>query len=59
MLFDGQEAGGYGFYTLKETAANVMVFQLNLNHLDPVKNALFNNKDFRIALSRSRSTGRR
>ena len=49
VLFDGQEAGGYGFYTLKETAANVMVFQLNLNHLDPVKNALFNNKDFRIA----------
>jgi peptide/nickel transport system substrate-binding protein len=51
VLFDGQEAGGYGFYTLKETAANVMVFQLNLNHLDPVKHALFNNKDFRIALS--------
>jgi peptide/nickel transport system substrate-binding protein len=51
VLFDGQEKGGYGFYTLKETAANVMVFQLNLNHLDPVKNALFNNKDFRIALS--------
>ena len=51
VLFDGQEAGDYGFYTLKETAANVMVFQLNLNHLDPVKNALFNNKDFRIALS--------
>jgi peptide/nickel transport system substrate-binding protein len=51
VLFDGQEAGGYGFYTLKETAANVMVFQLNLNHVDPVRNALFNNKDFRIALS--------
>ena len=51
VLFDGQETGGYGFYTLKETAANVMVFQLNLNHLDPLKNALFNNKDFRIALS--------
>ena len=51
VLFDGKEAGGYDFYTLKETAANVMVFQLNLNHLDPVKNALFNNKDFRIAMS--------
>src|SRR5690606_36175015 len=51
VLFDGQEAGDYSFYTLKETAANVMVFQLNLNHLDPIKNALFNNKDFRIALS--------
>ena len=44
VLFDGQEAGGYRFYTLKETAANVMVFQLNLNHVDPVKNELFNTK---------------
>jgi peptide/nickel transport system substrate-binding protein len=51
VLFDGQESGDYHFYTLKETAANVMVFQLNLNHTDPVKNALFNNKEFRKALS--------
>jgi peptide/nickel transport system substrate-binding protein len=51
VLFDGQEAGNYGFYTLKETAANVMVIMLNLNHVDPIKNELFNNKDFRIALS--------
>jgi peptide/nickel transport system substrate-binding protein len=51
VLFDGQEKGGYGFYTLKETAANVMVFQLNLNHTDPVKNKLFNTKEFRQALS--------
>ena len=43
VLFDGQAKGNYGFYTLKETAANVMVFQLNLNHTDPVKNKLFNN----------------
>ena len=49
--FDNQEQGGYHFYTLKETAANVMVFQLNLNHLDPVKNELFNNREFRQALS--------
>ena len=51
VLFDNQEQGGYHFYTLKETAANVMVFQLNLNHTDPVKNALFNTKEFRQALS--------
>lgn len=50
-LFDGQETGDYSFYTLKETAANVMVFQLNLNHVDPTKNALFNTKEFRQALS--------
>lgn len=51
VLFDNQEQGQYHFYTLKETAANVMVFQLNLNHLDPVKNALFNTREFRQALS--------
>jgi len=51
VLFDGQEKGGFGFYTLKETAANVMAFQLNLNHLDKTKRELFNNLDFRRALS--------
>jgi len=51
VLFDGQEAGGYGFYTLKETAANVMAFQLNLNHLDATKRELFNTMEFRQALS--------
>ncbi|MDF2797677.1 MAG: transporter substrate-binding protein [Devosia sp.] len=51
VLFDSQETGDYSFYTLKETAANVMAFQLNLNHNDPVKNALFNTKAFRHALS--------
>jgi peptide/nickel transport system substrate-binding protein len=50
-LFDGQETGDYRFYTLKETAANVMAFQLNLNHLDPTKRELFNNLDFRHAMS--------
>ena len=51
VLYDNQQKGGYGFYTLKQTNANVMVFMLNLNHTDPVKNKLFNNKDFRAALS--------
>jgi len=51
VLFDGQESGNFGFYTLKETAANVMVFQLNLNHTDATKNALFNTREFRQALS--------
>lgn len=51
VLFDGQAAGDYGFYTLKETAANVMAFQLNLNHLDPTKRELFNTIEFRQALS--------
>lgn len=51
VLFDAQESGNFRFYTLKETAANVMVFQLNLNHTDPAKNELFNRREFREALS--------
>tara|TARA_R100000365_G_C2748538_1_gene80394 strand:- start:10208 stop:12136 length:1929 start_codon:yes stop_codon:yes gene_type:complete len=51
VLFDGQERGDYSFYTLQETAANAMVFQLNLNHTDPYKNELFNTRRFREALS--------
>ena len=51
VLFDGQQKGGFGFYTLNETAANVMVFQLNLNHTNPVRNKLFNTRDFRQAMS--------
>ncbi|WFE76716.1 ABC transporter substrate-binding protein [Roseinatronobacter sp. S2] len=51
VLFDGRERGNYRFYTLRETAANVMVFMLNLNHNDATKNALFNNRDFREAMS--------
>ena len=51
VLYDNQKQGGYGFYTLKQTNANVMVFMLNLNHSDPVKNKLFTDKNFRIALS--------
>jgi peptide/nickel transport system substrate-binding protein len=51
VLYDGQESGQYGFYTLTETAANVMAFQLNLNHLDATKRALFNTLEFRQALS--------
>lgn len=50
-LYDGMETGNYAFYTLKETAANVMAFQLNLNHVDETKRALFNTIEFRQALS--------
>ncbi|MBX2837989.1 MAG: ABC transporter substrate-binding protein [Gammaproteobacteria bacterium] len=51
VLFDSKETGNYDFFKLKETAANAMVFMLNLNHTDPVKNELFNTRDFRVALS--------
>lgn len=51
VLYDGQETGQYGFYTTTSTEPNEMVFQLNLTHKDPVKRALFQNKNFRAGLS--------
>jgi len=53
VLYDGQETGQYGFYTTTSTEPNEMVFQLNLTHPDPIKRALYQNKDFRAALSHS------
>jgi peptide/nickel transport system substrate-binding protein len=51
VLFDAKDKGKYDFYTLTSTEANVMCFVLNLNHNDAVKRALFQNRDFRAALS--------
>ncbi|MDX0598673.1 ABC transporter substrate-binding protein [Sinorhizobium medicae] len=51
VLYDSQEQGRFGFYTLTSTETNEMVFQLNLNHPNEVKRKLYNNKDFRAALS--------
>jgi len=51
VLFDGQEQGKYHFVDVKDLPANDATLLLNLNIQDPVKNEIFNNKDFRIALS--------
>ena len=51
VLYDAREQGGYDFYTLTSTEANVMNFIFNLNHNDATKRKLFRNKDFRAALS--------
>jgi peptide/nickel transport system substrate-binding protein len=51
VLFDAKEKGGYDFYKLTSTEANVMTFIFNLNHNDETKRKLFNNRDFRAALS--------
>jgi len=51
VLYDNREAGGYDFYTLKSTEANVMCFIFNLNHNDEAKRKLFQNRDFRAGLS--------
>ena len=50
VLFDGQEKGNYRLFKLKESAANAMVFMFNLNHTDPIKNELSNNRKFRQAM---------
>ncbi len=51
VLFDNQAVGDYHFFTTTPTAPNAAVVQLNLNHPDPVKREIFQNKDFRIGLS--------
>lgn len=51
VLFDNQDQGNYHFYTTTPTSPNAAVIQLNLNHPDPVKREIFQNKDFRIGLS--------
>ncbi|NGP16487.1 ABC transporter substrate-binding protein [Devosia aurantiaca] len=51
VLFDGQETGNYHFVDVKDLPANDATLLLNLNVEDPVKNEIFNNKNFRIALS--------
>jgi peptide/nickel transport system substrate-binding protein len=51
VLFDGQETGKYHFVDVKDLPANDATLLLNLNVKDPVKNKIFNNKDFRIAMS--------
>jgi peptide/nickel transport system substrate-binding protein len=53
VLFDAKDKGHYNFYTLTSTEANVMCIILNLNHNDEVKRKLFQNRDFRAALSTS------
>jgi peptide/nickel transport system substrate-binding protein len=51
VVIDGQDRGDYRLFTTTSTIPNSMTIQLNLNHPDPVKNAIFQDKDFRIGLS--------
>lgn len=51
VLFDGQEDGNYRFVDVKDLPANDATILLNLNYPDPIKREIFQNKDFRIALS--------
>lgn len=51
VLFDGQEEGGYRIYDVELSDMNTGIVSLNLTHPEPAKREIFQNKDFRIALS--------
>ncbi|PSL02714.1 peptide/nickel transport system substrate-binding protein [Haloactinopolyspora alba] len=51
VLADAREDGDYHFIDLQTSFMNEMVISLNLNHQNQVKREIFQNKDFRIALS--------
>ena len=51
VLAENREAGGYEFVEASPVGGVNMIINLNLTHKDPELRELFNNKDFRIALS--------
>ncbi|AJY44871.1 ABC transporter substrate-binding protein [Martelella endophytica] len=51
VLYQGQQQGGYEFFTETPASPNYIVMMLNLNHKDPEKREIFQNRDFRIGLS--------
>ncbi|RIK55535.1 MAG: hypothetical protein DCC57_05245 [Chloroflexi bacterium] len=51
VFADNMEAGGYHFFETIPSSMNSVIIALNLTHKDPVKREIFQNKDFRIALS--------
>jgi len=51
VLIDNMERGDYRIIQLNPAWSNAMMITLNLTHKNPVKRAVFQNKDFRIGLS--------
>ena len=51
VLAENREKGGYDFFEATAPGGTVMLIQPNLTHKDPEMRALFNQRDFRIALS--------
>jgi peptide/nickel transport system substrate-binding protein len=51
VLAENAEKGGYELYEVTPIGGSPAVINLNLTHKDPEYRELFNNKDFRIALS--------
>ncbi|GHV91683.1 ABC transporter substrate-binding protein [Spirochaetia bacterium] len=53
VVYENQERGGYHLFTTNPTEPNSAIISFNLNHPDPVKRAIFTNKDFRIGVSQA------
>lgn len=51
VLASSQKSGSYHLLPIKGADMNTMGICLNLNHPDPVKREMYQNKDFRIGLS--------
>jgi len=51
VFYDNQDKGGYHFFNVDTAWEGPCIIHLNLSHKDPVKRALYNTKEFRIALS--------
>jgi peptide/nickel transport system substrate-binding protein len=51
VLSDNQQRGNYQLFELIQGSTNCTTFSLNLTHKDKVKREIFQNKEFRIALS--------
>lgn len=51
VLSEGQEAGKFHISPRESRVGNSLAISVNLNSLDPVKQPIFSNKDFRVALS--------
>ncbi|MBI1294578.1 ABC transporter substrate-binding protein [bacterium] len=51
VFADNAEAGEYGFFDTIPSSMNGVAIALNLTHKDPVKREIYQNKDFRVALS--------
>lgn len=51
VFFDNMETGDYGFFDTIPSSMNTVAIALNLTHKDPVMREIFQNLDFRIALS--------
>lgn len=51
ILAQSSEAGNYSLIDLQPSTMNEGIIAFNLTHNDPVKREIFNNKEFRIAMS--------